>query len=62
MLRLKEFSLRAMHTLTDDIERRIRRTESSQNVISGYTLSYDEDTGKLSLTKGDTVIYFSKDT
>jgi len=61
MLRLKEFTLRAMHTLTDDIERRIRRTESKQNLISGYTPSYNEDTGKLALTKGDAIIYFTKD-
>jgi len=62
MLRLKEFNIRAMHTLTDDIERRIRRTESSHNSVSGYKMSYNEDTGKLTLTKGDTVVYFSKDT
>ncbi len=62
MLRLKAWSLDAMHRLTDDIERRLRRLEGSSAVtISGYTMTYIEDTGKLTLTNGDKVVTFTKD-
>ena len=62
MLRIKEFNKRAMDTLTDDIERRIARTENMEtDFVSGYKMTIDEDTGKLVLTKNDVTITFTKD-
>ena len=62
MLRIKEPTVAQINTTLNDTERRIRRLEDrKQNVVSGYTVSYDESSGKLKLINGDIVITFTKD-
>ena len=62
MFRLKELDLKELNTLFDDVERRIVKLESSQpNLVSGYTMTFVEKTGKFTLTKGDVIVTITKD-
>jgi outer membrane protein OmpA-like peptidoglycan-associated protein len=63
MIRLKEgYSTRDINAVLDDIEARLRKLESDTSVvISGYTATLNEGAGKLTLTKGDKIVTFSKD-
>ena len=62
MLRINDLTKDAVNVLADDIERRIRRVEGvPANEVSGYTMTFDEKTGKLTLTSGDKIITFTKD-
>ena len=62
MLRVDSFTLAAINVLADDIERRLRRTEDKPvDEVSGYKMAFNEQTGKLTLTKGDKIISFTKD-
>ena len=62
MLRLKEWSQRAMNTVLDELSARLLRLENNTDVVvGGYTLTLNEKDGKLTATKGDTIITWTKD-